>query len=122
MVEDCEHGRHEYRPGLRLRGTRFISDTEIELDFEGLDTVDRTFRAQRDEHGGIPVFTFDDDFCHLYRGIPCLTMGEELNTLVSRLFAARRDQLPADSEWHRAMEDCQAQVAARWNATHDSEG
>jgi hypothetical protein len=122
MVQDYEQGEYEYRPGLRLRGTRFISDTEIELDFEGLDTADRTFRAQRREHGGIPVVTFDDDFCHLYRGIPCLNVGDGLNTLISRLFAARRDQLPADSEWSRVMEGCQSQVAARWNATHDSDG
>jgi hypothetical protein len=112
MVQDYEQIEHQYRPGLRLRVIRFVSDTEIELDFEGLDTADRTFRVQRSEHAGIALITFDDDFCHLYRGIPCLTVGEGLTTLVRGLFAARRDEMPADSEWSRVMQDCQAQVAA----------
>lgn len=121
MAEDHELCEHEYRPGLRLRGTRFISDTEIELNFEGLGTADCTFRAQRGEHGGIPASP-NGDFCRLYRDVLCLTVGAGLNALAGRLFAARRDQLPAGSEWSRMMEDCQAQVGARWNATCDSEG
>jgi len=45
MVRDFEREQHTYRPGLRLRGLRFLSDTEIELDCEGMETADRTFVA-----------------------------------------------------------------------------
>ena len=78
MPRDFEMEQHEYRPGLRFRGLRFVSDDEIELDFEGLDTGDRSFRARRSEHGGIPLWTYDEEFRRLYSGVPCLTAGSSL--------------------------------------------
>jgi hypothetical protein len=116
MVRDFEREQHEYRPGLRLRGARFLSDSEIELDFEGLGTPDRVFVARRAaESAGL--ITFDAPFSQLYRGIPCLSAGDSLIPLVSQMFVARGDELPADAAWQRAFDDCKERVAARSAAT-----
>lgn len=106
MVRDFEREQHTYRPGLRLRAMRFRSDTEIELDFEGIGTADRTFTVRRDVAGAIPLLSFDDEFSRLYRGTPCISAGNSLNLLASQMFIARGDELPIDEEWVRVREEC----------------
>ena len=117
MVRDFEREEHVYTPGLRLRSLRFVSDCEIELDFEGIGTEDRVFVA-RCQDGAIPLINFDREFERRFRGTPCINAGNSLSPLVSQMFAARRDQLPADESWDRAMADCIEQVARQWHADH----
>jgi hypothetical protein len=112
VARDFEREQHTYRPGLRLRGMHFRSDTEIELDFEGIGTVDRTFVVRR-EAAAVPVISFDEEFARLYRGVPCLTAGRSLNPLVGQMFAARGDELPADEEWLRVRDECIEAVELR---------
>ena len=69
MVRGFEREQHTYQLGLRLRGLRFLSDSEIEMDFEGIGTTDRTFVANS-LSGPIAGFTFDAEFSRLYRSVP----------------------------------------------------
>jgi len=110
---------HDYRPGLQFRGMRFVTDTVIELDFEGLGTADRTFQAELVGvgDGKFSVMQMDDEFSRLYRGVPCLSVGHSLNPMLMQAFNVRRDQLPADSEWERVNAECRERVTRAWNAT-----
>jgi hypothetical protein len=112
VVRDFEQEQHSYRPGLRLRAMRFRSDTEIELDFEGIGTADRTFVVRRDA-AAAPVISFDEEFARLYIGVPCLTAGSSLNPLVGQMFVARGDELPADEQWARVRDECVEAVEQR---------
>lgn len=119
MVRDFEREQNTYRPGLRLRSLRFLSDTEIELDFEGIETPDRTFVASRSE-GPIPGVNFDGEFSRLYRGIPYVSVGHSFNPLIGQMFVARHDELPADEAWERVRDESEKTLAERWRTKGDS--
>jgi hypothetical protein len=113
MTRAWENEVHDYFPGLRFRGLRFLNDREIELDFEGLGTEDRRFLAFY-EDGEIPVINFEDGFSRLYQGIPILTAGKGLPALVGRAVAARKDQLPADQARDELVQELTAELQRRW--------
>ncbi len=96
----------------------FLSEAEIELDFEGIDTADRRFVVRREVTGGITLINFDAEFSRLYRGVPCLTAGTSLNVLAAQMFTARGDELPADEEWARVRQAWIDQVQDRWQAAN----
>lgn len=116
MPKDFEAEQHTYRPGLRLRGLRFLSDDEIELDFEGLDTGDRVYHARREwlADRGFWLYNFDDEFARLYRGVPILSAGMSLNPLILAAWSARLDELPSDEEWQREFDERRAELGRRW--------
>lgn len=118
---DFEQEQHEYHPGLRLRGLRFLSDDQIELDFEGLGTADRTFVARREwlDSQGFWLMNFDEEFSRLYRGVPLLSIGHSLNPLIRQAWAARSDQLPADDAWQRLFDERRAELARRREESRD---
>ena len=99
---------------LRLRGHRFLSDDQVELDFEGMGVPDASFVATRREHDGMQMIDFDADFGRLYLGVPCLGTGTPYGKFVGALFAARDVQLPAGAAWQRAFDECVADVSARF--------
>ena len=77
MPRDFEMEQHDYRPGLRHRGLRFVSDDEIELDFEGLDTHDRTFLVPRTEHASIAVWSSEGGVPSPLRGCAVPVRGAQ---------------------------------------------
>ena len=120
---DFEMEQHEYFPGLRLRALRFRTDDEIELDFEGLGTADRTFVVRRSPEGApIQPFEFEEEFYRLYRGVPILTCGLSLDPLVRQAFVVRGDQLPADEAWQRLFDELHAELTRRWEETQADGG
>lgn len=121
-IRDFEREQHEYRPGLRLRGLRFLSDDEIELDFEGLGTADRTFLARREHVDGIGwLYNYDEEFGRLYRGVPILSCGYSLNPLIREAWTARADQLPADEAWQQLFDERRAELRRRWEEQEGGE-
>ena len=101
---------------LRLRGHRFISDNELVLDFEGVGTADQSFVATRTP-GSIQVLNLDAEFSRQFLGVPCLSIGDGYIKLVSQLFEARADPLPAGAEWKRRFDECADELKARFNST-----
>lgn len=90
-VRPFEREERHYEPGLRVRALTFLSDTEIELAFEGIGTEGRTFRARlvewvttrsgaaddsanrtADPYSGlrVVVLDWDPEFNRLYRRLP----------------------------------------------------
>ncbi len=108
------------RPALRLRSLRFITDDEIELDFEGLDAPDATFRATRTwlEDIGIWLYNFDEAFDRLYRGVPIFQAGHSANSAITGAWAARDDVLPTGASYDRKYTAARAEVERRWKESH----
>lgn len=123
MCRDFEKQENTYRPGLRLRSLRFITDDEIELDFEGIDAPDATFRASREWVTGLGwLHNFDEDFGRLYRGVPLLTAGMGVNAVIRGAWIARADELPTGESWQREFDAGKAELARRWNESRSDVG
>ena len=115
VVRDFEKQENTFRPGLRLRSLRFISDDELELDFEGLDAPDATFRATRTwlEDSGSWLYNVDEDFSRLYRGVPLLTAGLAVNAAIRGAWMARADELPTGESWDHEFAAAQTELERR---------
>lgn len=120
---DREPAPASYVPGLRLRAVRFIDESTLELDFEGIDAPDETFRLTRsnDNPPGIWIYNFDQHFSGRYRGVPGVRAGTGLERLASYFFAARRSELPVGKSHEQLSAEIRSALAERWARDHPAD-
>ncbi|HEX8008472.1 MAG TPA: hypothetical protein VF482_18830 [Trebonia sp.] len=120
---DREPAPVSYVPGLRLRAVRFIDESTLEFDFEGVDVPDETFRLTRsnDNSLGIWVYNFDQYFSGRYRSVPGVRAGTGLERLASYFFAARRSELPVGTSYEQLEEEIRSALAERWAQHHPAD-
>lgn len=99
---------------------RFIDERTLDLDFEGIDAPDETFRLTRsnDNSLGIWVYNFDQHFSKRYRSAPGVRAGAGLERLASCFFAARRSELPVGTSYEQLSAEIRSAVAERWAKDH----